>query len=88
MSADTERLKNDESKDERARSPQWFQERAERNRQRALLLKKSKIVAHPYSKNNDADSASLECSRFKDRKLSTAEEVSSSKKMMIWSQKC
>lgn len=27
-----------------------LKERAERNRQKALLLKKSKIVAHPYTR--------------------------------------
>jgi len=27
-----------------------LKERAERNRQRALLLKKSKVVTHPYAK--------------------------------------
>lgn len=27
-----------------------LKERAERNRQRALLIKKSKIVAHPYAR--------------------------------------
>lgn len=31
-------------------SPQWYKERAEKNRQRALLLKKAKLVAHPYAK--------------------------------------
>lgn len=29
---------------------QWGRERAEKNRQRALLLRKSKLVAHPYAK--------------------------------------
>lgn len=29
-----------------------FKERAERNRQKALLLKKSKIVTHPYAREN------------------------------------
>ncbi|KAG7201139.1 hypothetical protein KM043_003930 [Ampulex compressa] len=32
-----------------------IKERAERNRQKALLLKKSKLVAHPYSKGENAD---------------------------------
>ena len=32
-------------------TPKWHQERAERNLKRALLLKKSKIVAHPYAKS-------------------------------------
>lgn len=27
-----------------------LKERAERNRQRALLLKKSKVIAHPYAR--------------------------------------
>lgn len=29
---------------------QKLKDRAERNRQKALLLKKSKLVAHPYAK--------------------------------------
>lgn len=40
---------NNPSKDESIiENSQHFQERAERNRQKALLLKKSKIVSHPY----------------------------------------
>ncbi|CAD1476715.1 unnamed protein product, partial [Heterotrigona itama] len=35
---------------------QHFEERAERNRQKALLLKKSKIVSHPYIRSEDGDS--------------------------------
>lgn len=31
-----------------SRSSDWYNERAERNRQRALLLKKSKLIAHPH----------------------------------------
>lgn len=30
-------------------SSEDWRERAERNRQRALLLRKSKVVAHPYA---------------------------------------
>lgn len=30
--------------------PEEFAKRAERNRQKALLLKKSKVVSHPYAK--------------------------------------
>lgn len=30
-----------------------LKERAERNRQRALLLKKSKVVTHPYARENN-----------------------------------
>lgn len=40
---------NDPSKDEELiENCQHFKERAERNRQKALLLRKSKIVSHPY----------------------------------------
>ncbi|XP_015111925.1 DNA repair protein complementing XP-A cells [Diachasma alloeum] len=49
MSAET----NNEAPQEGGESPQWYKERAERNRQRALLLKKSKLVVHPYAKNGD-----------------------------------
>lgn len=30
--------------------PEEYAKRAERNRQKALLLKKSKVVTHPYAK--------------------------------------
>lgn len=30
-------------------SEEWTRERAEKNRQKALLLRKSKLVAHPYA---------------------------------------
>ncbi|XP_015601065.1 DNA repair protein complementing XP-A cells homolog isoform X2 [Cephus cinctus] len=33
-----------------------LQERAERNRQKALLIKKSKLIAHPYAKEDNGDS--------------------------------
>ncbi|KAK0090399.1 hypothetical protein PV325_000681 [Microctonus aethiopoides] len=42
-----------ENVDEKTQSPAWYHERAEKNRQKALLLKKSKIVAHPYTKENE-----------------------------------
>ncbi|XP_011299813.1 DNA repair protein complementing XP-A cells homolog [Fopius arisanus] len=45
--------KNEESAERGSESPQWYKERAERNRQKALLLKKSKLVVHPYAKNSD-----------------------------------
>lgn len=42
---------NNLSKDkEIIENSQHFKERAERNRQKALLLKKSKIISHPYIK--------------------------------------
>ncbi|XP_008549586.1 DNA repair protein complementing XP-A cells homolog [Microplitis demolitor] len=36
-----------------SRSSDWYNERAERNRQRALLLKKSKLIAHPHVEGKD-----------------------------------
>ncbi|XP_034939189.1 DNA repair protein complementing XP-A cells homolog [Chelonus insularis] len=43
---------NDKSNDG-SKSPTWYQERAEKNRQKALLIKKSKLVAHPYARENN-----------------------------------
>ncbi|XP_043282808.1 DNA repair protein complementing XP-A cells homolog [Venturia canescens] len=58
MSTGEEKLSIAETvENERSQSPQWFQERAERNRQRALLLKKSKLVAHPYAREDDTTQA-------------------------------
>ncbi|XP_033219311.1 DNA repair protein complementing XP-A cells homolog [Belonocnema kinseyi] len=37
--------------------PEEFAKRAERNRQKALLLKKSKIVSHPYAKIDNSESS-------------------------------
>ncbi|OAD53092.1 DNA repair protein complementing XP-A cells like protein [Eufriesea mexicana] len=48
---------NDPSEDkEIVNNSQHFKERAERNRQKALLLKKSKIVSHPYIRSENGDS--------------------------------
>ncbi|XP_068974680.1 DNA repair protein complementing XP-A cells homolog [Bombus flavifrons] len=48
---------NDPSKDEELiENCQHFKERAERNRQKALLLRKSKIVSHPYIRSENEDS--------------------------------
>ncbi|XP_043256999.1 DNA repair protein complementing XP-A cells homolog [Colletes gigas] len=50
-------IEQDPSKDkESIENTQHFKERAERNRQKALLLKKSKIVSHPYTKSENGDS--------------------------------
>lgn len=46
----------DVSKDESIESSQHFKDRAERNRQKALLLRKSKVVSHPYKKGENEDS--------------------------------
>lgn len=46
----TAELENPSEDMESAASSQYFKERAERNRQKALLLKKSKVVSHPYKK--------------------------------------
>ncbi|XP_076751723.1 DNA repair protein complementing XP-A cells homolog Xpac [Xylocopa sonorina] len=41
---------------EMVENSQHFKERAERNRQKALLLKKCKIVSHPYKKSENGNS--------------------------------
>lgn len=41
---------NRDKEDKEIENSQHFKERAERNRQKALLLKKSKIISHPYIK--------------------------------------
>lgn len=59
MSTDIEvnNSSKDFSKDEELIiTSQHFKERAERNRQKALLLKKSKIVSHPYTRSENDDS--------------------------------
>ena len=55
MSTTVELCDSSEDKDS-VESSQHFKERAERNRQKALLLKKSKIVSHPYAKSDNAGS--------------------------------
>ncbi|XP_006612910.1 DNA repair protein complementing XP-A cells homolog [Apis dorsata] len=53
---------NNPSKDkEIIENSQHFKERAERNRQKALLLKKSKIISHPYIKSECKDSTKGTC---------------------------
>lgn len=39
-----------ENEDVSSQMKEELKERAERNRQKALLLKKSKLVSHPYAK--------------------------------------
>lgn len=52
MSTTVELRDSSEDKDS-VENSQHFKERAERNRQKALLLKKSKLVSHPYAKRYD-----------------------------------
>lgn len=55
MSTAMEMLDSCENKDS-VESSQHFKERAERNRQKALLLKKSKVLPHPYATSETGDS--------------------------------
>ncbi|XP_053988423.1 DNA repair protein complementing XP-A cells homolog [Hylaeus volcanicus] len=55
MSAEVE-LQDTSNNIESIENTQHLKERAERNRQKALLLKKSKIVSHPYTKRGSKDS--------------------------------
>lgn len=50
MSETAKELQDPSENKESIENTRHFKERAERNRQKALLLKKSKIVSHPYTK--------------------------------------
>ncbi|XP_078048624.1 DNA repair protein complementing XP-A cells homolog Xpac [Augochlora pura] len=50
-----------------------WKERAERNRQKALLLKKSKIVSHPYSKRENGDSTNGKKTKVQDQRIILSE---------------
>lgn len=54
----------DVSKDESIESTRHFKDRAERNRQKALLLRKSKVVSHPYKKGYVACIRTLRSKKF------------------------
>ncbi|XP_031847127.1 DNA repair protein complementing XP-A cells homolog Xpac [Nomia melanderi] len=49
-------LQDSSKNEESVENTLHLKERAERNRQKALLLRKSKVVAHPYSKGENGDS--------------------------------
>lgn len=46
----SEEADGSKSQDVDETSTNWIKERAEKNRQKALLLRKTKLVAHPYAK--------------------------------------
>ncbi|XP_076178535.1 DNA repair protein complementing XP-A cells homolog Xpac [Ptiloglossa arizonensis] len=56
MSETAKELQDPSENKESIENTRHFKERAERNRQKALLLKKSKIVSHPYTKGENGDS--------------------------------
>lgn len=60
----------DPSKDEQSIENNLLcKERAERNRQKALLLKKSKIVSHPYSKRENGEATTGKTTKGQDQRV-------------------
>ncbi|KAF7993339.1 hypothetical protein HCN44_006399 [Aphidius gifuensis] len=54
----SEEADGSKSEDVDQTSTEWMKERAEKNRQKALLLRKTKLVAHPYAKESEKNGTS------------------------------